>query len=87
MKYSLVLFSSIISPTPIPKLCIHCKHYTKNILKNSEFGKCLLFLREKENDKYLVPGKKINKSDYYYCSVARKYNHLCGEKGKMYEQK
>jgi hypothetical protein len=34
---------------------------------------------------FLVTGKTIYKEDYWYCSSARQYEELCGEKGKHYE--
>jgi hypothetical protein len=42
---------------------------------------------EKDNDNYFVTGKKENKTEYYYCSTARNFDHLCGEEGKFYKQK
>ena len=37
---------------------------------------------------YLVNGyKKISKTEYTYCSTARKFEHLCGKEGKFYEKK
>jgi len=70
-----------------PNLCINCKHFKKHFLNKNEFGKCSFFLREKENDEYFVTGKLQNKTDYYYCSVARNYEHLCGEEGKFFMPK
>jgi len=34
---------------------------------------------------YLVSGK-ISKPRYNYCSIARKYDSMCGEQGKYYEK-
>lgn len=71
-----------------PKLCIHCKFYKKPNFTRQEFGKCSLFVMEKDNDNYFVTGKKENKTKYYYyCSTARNFDHLCGEEGKFYKQK
>lgn len=85
--YSVIL--SLFSASPIkPKLCIDCKFYTKNFFTSSEFGKCSLFPTEKENDYFLVNGNKNNDDvEYHYCSTARKFERMCGEKGKFYEKK
>lgn len=93
MNYIFIIFCSIILPTFLanqiaPKLCIDCKFYrNRNFLVGSEFGKCSLFPKEEDNDNFLVNGNKNKSSkDYRYCSVLRKYDHLCGEKGKYFEK-
>lgn len=93
MKYiSIVIYSiilSLFSASQIkPKLCIDCKFYTKGVFTSSEYGKCLLFPKEKENDYFLVNGNKNNDEvEYYYCSTARNSQRICGEEGKFYEKK
>ncbi len=95
MKYIFTLLSSIILSSRFstsqytPKLCIHCKFYTKKMFTRSEFGKCSLFVKENDDtNNYLVNGiPNKNTIDYYYCSVSRKYEHMCGKEGKYYERK
>jgi hypothetical protein len=68
-----------------PKLCIHCKHFMTSVT-NPEFGKCRTFPRNDIGDHYLVTGKNEVKKDYSYCSTARRYESLCGNKGKYFEK-
>ncbi len=73
---------------PMPKFCIHCKHFTKPLFTKNEFGKCLLFPKKIEPDDYYVTGKiKNNKQDYYYCSTTRSQSNMCGKEGKYYSSK
>jgi hypothetical protein len=92
MKYiCLVIYSIILScfyANQIkPKLCIDCKFYTKKFFTSSEFGKCISFPKDTENDYFLVNGNNNYNIEYHYCSTSRKYEHLCGEEGKFYEKK
>ena len=92
MNYIFVVICAIIlspfSASQIkPKLCIDCKFYTNNIFTGNQFGKCSLFLKENENDYFLVNGINNNKKEYYYCSTSRKSKHMCGEEGKFYNKK
>ena len=91
MKFlNILFFSWFLHPCVAiqPKLCIHCKHFTKPLFIGNEFGKCLLFPRKIEDDTYYVTGKitKI-KPDYFYCSVARSSTNLCEPTGKFYQDK
>ena len=74
---------TLISGKQIP-FCIHCKFYTKPLLTSSEFGKCLLFPIEKNNDYFVVNGKQDHTIDYNYCSTARKFMCIDAE---FYEKK
>jgi hypothetical protein len=67
---------------------VNCKHFIASGLDNS-FGKCNLFPKEPLSSDYLVTGIEAKESDieYRYCSVARKYDDMCGEKGELFEQK
>ena len=81
---------SIISANQnIPKFCIDCKFFKNNFFTGSEFGKCSFFpIEKKDYPDYLVNGyKKISKTEYTYCSTARKFEDLCGKEGKFYEKK
>jgi hypothetical protein len=85
------IFINFIIPACIsldtPKLCIHCKHFTKTFLDKNEFGKCVLFPKKIEDSNYFVTGKiEKYKPSYYYCSSARSSTTMCGPKGSFYEQ-
>ena len=90
MKYIFVIICSIILPVfslkeITSKFCINCKFFTNNIITRNEFGKCSLFPIVEKNDEFLVTGNK--KVDYTYCSIARKYDDMCGKEGKKYKNK
>jgi hypothetical protein len=41
-----------------------------------------------DNTDFLVNGRNTNKPpDYYHCSIARKYEDMCGKDGKLHEKK
>ena len=65
------------------KFCINCKHFIPHE-HNNEFGKCSLFVYE--NSKYLVDGI-VRDNEYYACSTARSWDHLCGKPAKKYRKK
>jgi hypothetical protein len=69
------------------KLCIHCKHYTKDFLQEKRFGKCKLFPREIKNINYLVDGSKPDPQKNHYCSTARDSDDMCGIEGFFFEKK
>jgi hypothetical protein len=72
-----------------PNFCVNCTHF-RGSLFGSKFGKCSLFpvIENVDNGDYLVDGTtKKPTVDYKYCSVVRTYDSMCGEKGKMYEEK
>ena len=93
MKFTYLIIQSILlSPLSasqiIPKLCINCKFYTKSFFSFSEFGKCSVFPKEKDNDYFLVNGIINNNNiEYHYCSTSRKFERMCGEEGKFYDPK
>ena len=82
--YSLV--SSIKS-----KICIDCKHFTKDFFTTNKFGKCALFPKKEylyTNRYYLVDrSKPAAKPDYYFCAVARECEIMCGTEGKLFQEK
>ena len=96
MKLTTILLSclSLVVKSTKPKLCVDCKHFTKDSV-SSKFGKCRLFPRDLEFQKtmynhYLVTGIKYNLkeyTDFKYCSTARGDEEMCGEKAKFFEQK
>jgi len=91
MNYTLLIISYyyFLSVNAIkPKFCIKCKFFQKDIFTINKFGKCELFPTDKEiNYSYLVDGKKDRITDYTYCSIARKFDNMCGPEAKFYEKK
>ena len=77
------LFVCAISRSVKPKLCIHCQYF---IPKKGHFDapkcKALPF----ENVLELIDGNSIE-MQYFSCSVARSYTHLCGKNGSKYRKK
>lgn len=84
-----IILSRISASQIRPKLCIDCKFYNKeNFFTMSEFGKCSLFLKEKDKSYFLVNGNNnYNNIEYHYCATARVSDCMCGEQGKFYEKK
>jgi len=86
MIFCYIFFSTSYSSEIRPKLCIDCKFCKKNFI-TGEFSKCSLFIREQDNDYFLVNGNKNNNVEYHYCSTARNSKNMCGKEGKYYEKK
>lgn len=96
MKSFLLIFCSLLQTTfststtipTDPKLCINCKFFIKeNILTPDAFYKCSKF-SYLEDDNFFVNGRgRPQKIKYHYCSVARQFDHMCGQEGKKYEEK
>lgn len=74
---------SILLPTlsfkvMIPKFCVNCKYI-------KEDNKCGLYPKKVKNINRLVDGiYDIYDVEYYYCSVIREMECMCGPEGKMY---
>ena len=87
----LILFFNILpafSYNTKPNLCIDCKFFTKEFLKDNKFGKCTFFPIEKSSTDYLVDGTRgFEPTEYFYCSTARSSERMCGEEGKHFEKK
>ena len=66
-----------------PKFCVNCKFFTNSFMKNNIYGKCSLFPKTEHNIDYLVTGTDKN-IEFYYCSVARSSDNMCGKEGKKY---
>ena len=87
----LIICSFILSPFSAsklsvnnkPKLCIDCKFFKKDGVSN-KYGKCSLFITKEDDKSVLVDGIDRTRIEYQYCSIARKYDHMCGEEGKLY---
>ena len=79
-----------LSNSTKPKLCINCKFYKNDFIFSNSFGKCSLLVKNNPTDDYdfLVDGIKRRKNpEYYFCSVARTFDNMCGKDGKLYEEK
>jgi hypothetical protein len=97
MKYIFILIHFYIIPTfsenVKPKLCVNCKFFRNDFLSSNKFGKCSLLSKvtyksDDEIDYYLVNGiEPVKNIEYTYCSIARKYDSMCGKEGKFYEEK
>lgn len=89
MRHIILFFCSIVLPVfslkaMKPKLCINCKYFiTDN--DNGLFGKCSLFPEEHAKFGFLVNG--VNEETYSFCFIARKWDDMCGEEGKLYKKK
>ena len=92
MKYILLMICSIILPVFSfkeikPKLCVSCKHFIPGVI-NNKFGKCSLFPVRESNAHFLVNGIEENEIiGYKFCSVARNYDSMCGNEGKLHKRK
>lgn len=88
---SLMILSSFSAMQIKPKFCIDCKFFKKDSsicsFNNNKYGKCSLFENEEENNYFLVDGIDNSKKEYTYCSIARKYENMCGKEGKFYKKK
>jgi hypothetical protein len=61
-------------------------------VSDNKYGKCALYpivgKTEENNMNFLVTGvKDIEITDYIYCTTARKFSHMCGTEGRLYENK
>jgi len=67
-----------------PNICIHCKHFKKDIFSLPKFGKCALVPIAVEDDNYDVTGiVATEKLDHQFCSIVRKHGG-CGPEGKWF---
>ena len=89
MKSIIAIIFSFIFPIislkePVQKICINCKYFIPDN-NNGVYGKCSLFPKKEAKIRFLVNG--INEEDYYFCSIVRSTNDMCGEEGKYYKKK
>jgi len=84
MNLSYLLF--LVSAAALdPKPCITCKHFIKS--SHSEYSRCKKFpiiidIMHEIDYAYI----KHEYIDYNYCSSARTFGFMCGDKGKYYEK-
>ena len=80
-----IILSAIAFNENKPNYCFKCKFFIDS-------NKCSLFPIIKYNDGIINnffinhSKKKIIIKDFRYCIIARKYDTMCGESGKMYEE-
>jgi len=89
MKYFFLIICSIFLPglslkKTLPKFCINCKYFINSVSSDNKHGKCALFPKEENSLNFLVSGVVDN--DYYYCSITRKHDDMCGKEGKKYKK-
>lgn len=83
MKYFLILL--FLTSANSINLCVNCKHFKGSFFGN-QYGTCAKLTKVKdENNEYVDGSFPIKKIENEYCSVARKYDHLCGKEGKFFE--
>ena len=88
MNLILLTLSFIFTTNAIkPNFCVNCKHFKYDFFSGKQFGKCMLFPILKEKDRYYLVNGQEKKTEYNYCSIARGYNDMCGEEGKLFEKK
>lgn len=88
MKVTAILVSILLSVSALePKLCKNCKHFIPHP-RDIKFSKCSLFPKLQEENYALIDNIVFDiHVEYFYCSITRNYNHMCGKKGKKYEEK
>jgi hypothetical protein len=77
-----LLFFTAVPTTP--KYCIDCQHFIPDPNGNNRFGKCSAFPNEQVNDYFVTREITVEEITFKFCSTAREYEHLCGEKAKKY---
>jgi len=83
-----IILSNITANPANPKLCIDCKFFKKDFFTSNKYSVCSLFPRVPVDSPFLVDGKKrILNDDYYFCSISREYEFMCGKEGKLYQPK
>jgi len=88
-----ILFIILLSAYSLEKkICINCKFFKNTLFSSDKYGRCSLFKKSlvEENDFFLVNGKNIKKNkddEYNFCIIAKKYEDMCGNKGKLFEKK
>ena len=71
-----------------PKLCVNCKFFMKeSFLTPDTYSKCTKFSFIEHDDFFVNGIKRPETKQYYYCSTARNFDHMCGIEGKKYEEK
>jgi hypothetical protein len=82
-----ILFLLTTSFALNPKLCIHCKHFKKDIFSDNKYGKCAVAPIVLEDDNYEATGIVLQeKNDHQFCSIERRYGE-CGVEGKLFVKK
>jgi len=84
------LYRTIVKPSLCidiikPKLCMNCTHFIQNH-RDIKYSKCSLFPNLQDDTIFIDNIQHDIHVEYYHCSIARNYNHMCGKKGKKYEE-
>ena len=80
-------FSTSIIPIK-PKLCVNCKFFMKeSFFTPDAYSKCVKFSFIDHDDFFVNGIKRPETKQYYYCSTARNFDHMCGNEGKKFEEK
>ena len=83
------LFPSLFSASRSNKFCVNCKFFIPDsfsVPPNQLYAKCAILPKQIEDNGFLVTGKKtVFKQNYNFCSVARKFNNMCGPGGTYYQ--
>jgi hypothetical protein len=83
MNYS--IFFIFFSYIAAPKFCVNCVHFTTDKNLGDAYGTCNLFPVKEQDTNFLITGEhKINPVENYFCSSARTFNWLCGERGRLF---
>ena len=95
LTYILFLFfiNSLYSLDKKPNICFNCKYFIEK--KPIHYSQCFLFPKIKKDSGffqkqstiyYLVTGIKSEvKEIYYYCTLARQHENMCGLEGNKYK--
>lgn len=70
------------------RFCVHCVHFVSDPL-GPMYARCLAFPRTDAMDDrvatlYRVSGRLPDDAKFSYCTVARKFDTLCGPRGERY---
>ena len=96
-----LFFLDSLKPDKTCAKCIYFLKTHDNLEVDNSYGKCLLFPKvdpleyHKRKKKELVdllvtgnyPKKESDDSDYYYCSIARNSENMCGFEGKKFKKR
>lgn len=68
-----------------PKFCVNCVHFTKHERLGDKFGYCSMFPKIEKDTKFLITGDiELESVEMHYCSTARNFNHMCGERARLF---
>ena len=66
---------------------MNCKHFRWSVFGN-QYSTCERFKRLKDESIECVDGSvPVKRTENTFCSISRKYEHLCGKEGKSFQQR